>query len=193
MIGVIDTGLSNYNSIGSALGKVQVRYKRVQNSDDLNNCEKIIFPGIGSWDQLSKTLDNSLLNDLKALKFPFLGICLGMQFLFEESDEGRTRGLGVVKGSISKLQSNILPHIGWNTVSFHRNDQLFDEIPNGSDFYFVHSYADQVRDFSLGMTQVENIWFSSVIKKDNYYGVQFHPERSGNVGLQLLLNFSRLS
>ncbi|TNF26740.1 MAG: imidazole glycerol phosphate synthase subunit HisH [Deltaproteobacteria bacterium] len=193
MIGVIDTGLSNYNSVVSALEKIQAPYKRVQNSDELNNCGKIIFPGIGSWDQLSKTLDKKLVNDMKSLKVPFLGICLGMQFLYEESGEGVTPGLGVIPGAITKLQTHILPHMGWNSVSLLGDDPLLDEIECGADFYFVHSYADQAKDFSIGMTQVEDIWFSSIVKRDNYYGVQFHPERSGKVGLQLLLNFSRLS
>lgn len=193
MIGIIDTGLSNYNSVASALEKNQIRFNRVLNSDDLINCQQVIFPGIGSWDQLSKTLDKDLVNNLKSLKVPFLGICLGMQFLFEESGEGLTRGLGVIPGSITKLETQVLPHMGWNAVSLLRDDPLFSEIPYGADFYFVHSYADQAKDFSLGMTQVEDIWFSSVVKKDNYYGLQFHPERSGKVGLQLLLNFSRLS
>ena len=193
MIGIIDTGLSNYNSVAAALEKIQVRYRRVKTIGELNDCEKVIFPGIGSWDQLSKTLDASFLKNLKTLQVPFLGICLGMQFLFEESDEGETCGLGIIQGTISQLECEILPHMGWNSVSFLNNDQLFFEIPNESDFYFVHSYADQMRDFSLGMTQVDECWFSSVVKKDNFYGVQFHPERSGRVGLQLLLNFSRLT
>lgn len=193
MIGVIDTGLSNYNSVACALEKNQIQFKRVLNSDDLTNCQQIIFPGIGSWDQLSKTLDKTLVNNLKTLKIPFLGICLGMQFLFGESGEGITPGMGVIPGSITKLETQILPHMGWNSVTLLEDDPLFNEIPCGSDFYFVHSYADLAKDFSLGMTQVDDIWFSSVTKKDNYYGVQFHPERSGRVGLQLLLNFSRLS
>ena len=85
MIGVIDTGLSNYNSVATAIEKNQIQFKRVLNSDDLINCQQIIFPGIGNWDQLSKTLDENLVNNLKSLKIPFLGICLGMQFLFDES------------------------------------------------------------------------------------------------------------
>ena len=138
-------------------------------------------------------MDENLVNNLKSLKIPFLGICLGMQFLFDESGEGMTTGMGVIPGSITKLETQILPHMGWNSVSLLGDDPLFSEIPCGSDFYFVHSYADQAKDYSVGMTQVDDIWFSSVVKRDNYYGVQFHPERSGNVGLQLLLNFSRLS
>jgi len=193
MIGVIDTCLSNINSVLNALQKIDQKAKTLSEPNDFDSCEGFIFPGIGSWDELEKSINSELIKKIKETKRPFLGICLGMQFLFEASDEGKKQGLGIIPGVVSSLEIRTVPHMGWNNVTFEVRDPLFEGISNDSDFYFVHSFAQKSGRFAIGTTNVEDTIFTSVVNKENFYGVQFHPEKSGENGLKLLKNFASMT
>lgn len=190
MIGVIDTGISNSKSVTMALRRLNLRYKLV--CEDISDCDRFIIPGVGNFSKLSQALSFELKNRLKETNKPVLGICLGMQFLFDHSEEGDGSGLGVFRRDIKKLPLTILPHMGWNDLKLTQDDPLFRGIKTGDDFYFVHSFACLDNDDTIATTCVEGITFSSVVKRDNFYGVQFHPEKSARLGERLLFNFSEL-
>ena len=136
----------------------------------------------------------NLIDCICSLKQPVLGICLGMQILFEHSMEGNVDLLGIFPGNLMRFdeaKSTVVPHIGWNTVRFNTDHKLFYNVPQDSHFYFVHSYYALKNENTLGLCDYGD-QFSAILEKDNFIGCQFHPERSGEIGEQLLKNFIRM-
>ena len=196
MIGIIDYGMGNLRSVLKAIEFLGGEGRVTARTEELDACEKLILPGVGSFGAGMENLRRGGLDEYvrrrAAEGTPLLGICLGMQFLLEESEEeGLFQGLGLVKGRVVPFTEGKIPHMGWNAVEDMRGP-LFDGIPSGTQFYFVHSYfADTAEEYTLGKTEYYRT-FASAVGKNNVFGVQFHPEKSGAAGLQLLRNYMRL-
>ena len=199
-IAVVDYGAGNLVSIDQAFERVGAAVTVAREPDDLRTVDAVVVPGVGAARPAMERLDASGLTD--ALRpwlggdRPFLGICLGVQLLFDASDEDGTETLGAIPGRTVRLDAApTLPHIGWNQVERTRDHPLFDGIAEGADFYFVHSYAGEATgpavDAVLATTE-HGTRFTSAVARDGLLGVQFHPERSGDDGLRLLANFSAL-
>ena len=178
------------------------RVKITNSPEDIAHACAIVLPGVGAFKRAMDNLTRleilpSIVRAISQGK-PFLGICLGLQILFTESEEhGSNRGLDVIKGKVKKFGPGIkIPHMGWNSVRFKAQGakrKIFDGIPEGSYFYFVHSYYVDTKDKDIILTKTDyGVEFISGIEKDNIFGVQFHPERSGDIGLKILENFVRL-
>lgn len=194
MITIIDYNAGNITSVVNALKRLDVDCEITSDPQKVRQAKKIIFPGQGAAGAGMKALQEAGLVDiLKECKVPFLGICLGMQLLFEKSEENNTKMLGIIPDVVSRFQSDSLkiPQIGWNRVKATGACPLFKNIPDESFFYFVHSYAAPLTKESQGVTLYGGP-FASVIQKNNFFGVQFHPEKSGAIGQQLLRNFIEL-
>ena len=196
MIGIIDYGMGNLRSVLKAIEFLGGEGRVTARAEELDACEKLILPGVGSFGAGMENLRRGGLDEYVRRRAadgtPVLGICLGMQFLLEESEEeGLFQGLGLVKGRVVPFTEGKIPHMGWNAVEDMRGP-LFDGIPSGTQFYFVHSYfADTAEEYTLGKTEYYRT-FASAVGKNNVFGVQFHPEKSGAAGLQLLRNYMRL-
>ena len=194
-IHIVDYDSGNLESIRNALKKVGCEPVTTNKASELINANAVIFPGQGSFpsamDKLSQFDITKTLIKLIKDGVPFLGICLGLQLMFESSEEGNIEGLNLLKGTVPKISDSVkVPHIGWNSVKFGKSHKIFEEIPNDSYFYFLHSYY--VNPFSseniIGSTNYGND-FCSAYGSDNYVGVQFHPEKSGDLGLKIFDNF----
>lgn len=194
MIVIIDYGLGNLASVKNAFDKLGIPVEISADPDVLKTAEALILPGVGAAGQgmenlKKKGLDKVIIEELTKGK-PFLGICLGMQLLFENSEEGKTNCLGIFKGTVKKYKKEKkIPQIGWNSVKTTGN-KLFKDIPNNSYFYFVNSFYCQPKDslIIVGKSEYGEKFVSAVIK-NKIVGIQFHPEKSGEVGFQLLKNF----
>lgn len=194
MIAVIDYGAGNTQSIVNVLDDFNVKYIVTNREIDINASKKIIFPGVGEASFAVRKLHLlNLFTMLRVTKKPLLGICVGMQLLCEKSDEGNSVCLGIIPAVVNKFNETLVkvPHMGWNKVSYVRENKLFKDIPGNSYFYFANSYYVPLNETTLAKTE-HGIEFSSAVVKDNYYGVQFHPEKSGNAGIQLIKNFVEL-
>jgi len=194
MIVIIDYGLGNLGSVKNALDKLGVDSMVSKSVKDIEKATGLVLPGVGSATEGMKNLRKSGLNKviLKQIKLkkPILGICLGMQLLFFLSEEGNTECLNVIEGKVKKFNNKLkVPQIGWNQVK-QKPSKLFLSIKDKSYFYFVHSYYCQASEEKIirGSTDY-GINFTSVIEDKNIFGVQFHPEKSGENGLKLLKNF----
>ena len=197
MIVVIDYKAGNLYNVGNALKFLKADFTVSGDPDVVSQAERVILPGVGSARAAMDSLaEQGLVEVLQGLRVPFLGICLGLQVLFEVSEEDNTPCLGLLPGTVRRFDSSQIkvPHIGWNQVSgMDVSSQppsiLLEGIPGESFFYFVHSYfAPLESPFTLGKTDYGS-WFGSVVARENFYGVQFHPERSGEIGLKVLQNF----
>lgn len=202
MIGIIDIDSGNLASLASGLSKINVKYKICRNTLDLIDIRKIIIPGVGAFgdfmDKLKKRNFDIFLQQNKD-QFQILGICAGFQILFEESSEHGTQiGLGLIEGKICSFQNDIknlpVPHVGWNSCNHQiKNEILFNSIDDNSDFYFTHSYYLKECDKRIVLASTDyGLTFPSIVKKENIYGMQFHPEKSQKNGLQILKNFCEL-
>jgi len=195
MIAVIDYGAGNLKSVANALDFLKAKYKITDNPKDIEKADKIIFPGVGAFGDCIKALEKrDLIETLKKEipKKPYLGICLGLQILFEKSEESlKVKGLGIFRGNVKRFKSKLkIPQIGWNSVDIIKKNELLKNIKDNSYFYFVHSYYVNPKDKWIILTKTDyGEDFVSGIAKDNTFGVQFHPERSGEVGLKILENF----
>ena len=197
-IGVIDYGMGNRRSVEKALEHVGATVALTSDHDALKACDGLVLPGVGAFPKAMRNLDAlglpELIRDLVAGGRPLLGICLGMQLLFETSDElGGAAGLGLIGGEVTRLQTGGLriPHIGWNEVGFERASPLTAELPNaGCPFYHVHSFAARPRDpeHVIGSTEYGER-FATIVGRDAVFGVQFHPEKSSRHGLRMLHSF----
>lgn len=199
MIAVIDYDAGNVRSVTKAIEKVGFRAVLTKDKNIIKQSSGIVLPGVGAFgdciDKLKKyNLVDPVLESIHLNK-PFLGVCVGFQLLFEEGYEfGTHKGLGILKGSCVKFQPNIsqkVPHMGWNTVEYIKQCDLFNGIKNNSYFYFVHSYYVDSDDYCVAKTQYISK-FTSVINKENIYGVQFHPEKSQILGLKIYENFCNM-
>lgn len=203
MLAVIDYGAGNLRSVLHALNHLGIEdIQLVQQPEQLNGAEKIILPGVGAFgagmQQLHKQNLVAPLQDAIRAGIPYLGICLGMQFLFEYSDEmGDHAGLDVLPGYVTRFPQEInlkIPHMGWNQLQQSRPSPLLDQISEGSYAYFVHSYYCVPQNAEdLLITADYGISFAAGVQRDNIYGVQFHPEKSQSVGLRILGNFLKIT
>lgn len=191
MIAVIDYGAGNVQSVLNALDDLKVQYKVSNKEPEIYHADKIIFPGVGEASFAMRKLHlNNLVTMLRVTKKPLLGICLGMQLLSEKSEEGNTCCLGAVPGTCVKYDETKVkvPHMGWNEVKIDMDSVLFDGIADGSHFYFANSFYLPVCDYTIA-SSVYDVTFAAAVQRNNYYGVQFHPEKSGEAGIKLLTNF----
>jgi imidazole glycerol-phosphate synthase subunit HisH len=197
VIGIIDYGIGNINAFRNIYYENGIDIKVIDSSENFDlNLKKIILPGVGSYDYAMYSLKSSGLLEkidvfLKNEKNHLLGICLGMQILSKLSDEGLENGIGIFDKKIKKFENIPIPHMGWNTIKILKNDIILKDIPDNSEFYFLHSYFFQDNndnEDTISITSYNNN-FSSIVKKKNIYGIQFHPEKSHELGGRLLLNF----
>lgn len=194
---ILDTGCCNLTSLCAAVRRLGVDPIVTDKPEVARQAQRLFLPGVGTAQAAMRELQKrALAQCIQEAVCPVLGICLGMQLLGAESEEtGGVEMLGVIPQKVSKLQvgSLTLPHMGWNRVKALVDDPIFDGLASaeGEYFYFVHSYAYAVNPFTIAETDYGEK-FSSVIRKDNFYGVQFHPERSGAAGARLLKNFLEL-
>lgn len=191
-IGIIDYGAGNIASVKNALDNIGVASFCSNNPNELNYADKIIFPGVGhAKAAMSKLKDNQLDRFIINTNKPLLGICLGMQLLGKYSEEGDTKCLGVIDFEVKKFAQTLkTPHMGWNRI-YHNNNQLLKGISSNEWVYFVHSYYVQ-NSLECICTANYGFDFCAAINKSNYWGVQFHPEKSGEKGIQILKNFIEL-
>lgn len=201
MIAVIDYGMGNLGSVSKALESLGGKAKVTQKDSDLKRAEKIVLPGVGAFYDAMRALARlNLIEPLKeeiASNKIYLGICLGLELLFEKSEEGTgCEGLGILKGDVVRFKGPGLkvPHIGWNQVKVRKsNCPLFRGIDDNAFFYFVHSYYVRPEDTDDAAAVTDyGSEFTSVVWKDNIYATQYHPEKSQGLGLKFLENFLRL-
>ncbi|MFA5810445.1 MAG: imidazole glycerol phosphate synthase subunit HisH [Thermoleophilia bacterium] len=198
MIIIVDYGMGNLRSVEKALMKAGAEVKVSRDPDEVRRGQRIVLPGVGAFgdamDNLEKRgLAGVIREEVDAGK-PFLGICLGLDLLFEESDEhGLHRGLGLLPGRVELLPTELkIPQIGWNQISTRKESRLLEGIPDGSSFYFVHSYAVVPReDSDILCTTDYGCTFVSAVERDNIAAFQFHPEKSSSLGLTILRNFAK--
>ena len=195
MIGIIDYEAGNIASVTNALTRLDANYVISNDIEQLNSCSGYIFPGVGHAYSAMKSLeDHNLVNWMRHITKPLLGICLGMQLLFEESEEGPCQTLGIIPGKLQKFDSTKgkVPHMGWNTFEHSNMDHpLLKNLSQKDYFYYVHSYFAPVNDYSIATCHYITT-FASVVARNNFYGVQFHPEKSGKSGEILLKNYLKL-
>lgn len=191
MIGVIDYKAGNIASVTNALTHIGAPYVVSHDPHQLEKCEGVILPGVGAAPGAIESLrEYGLIDFLKTSHQPVLGICLGMQLLYEQSEEGATTCLGVISNTVKKFNNAVMkiPHMGWNDVVFTSSSPLQAGIENGEYFYFAHSFYIPITAETKGTSSC-GVPFAAMVQKENYFGVQFHPEKSGKAGLQLLNNF----
>jgi glutamine amidotransferase len=188
-ISITDYGVGNLYSIRRSLENCGAKVKVIEDMAELRDAECIVFPGVGAFDRTMEKLSPFREEICKMLAdgTPALGICIGMQILFEGSQEGKTPGLGFYKGSVKKLACQMIPHMGWNQVV--TDDPLLSGVED-PNFYFVHSYyGNPEEQITIGFTEYEGTEFPSFFRKANTYGTQFHPEKSSASGRKVLQNF----
>lgn len=205
MIAIVDYGMGNLRSVHKAVEQVGAEARVIAEPQGIRDASKIILPGVGAFRDCIHNLDElhllePIISSIETGK-PFLGICLGLQLLFEESDEfGLYEGMGVLRGKVTKFPDTIrdpqtggplpIPHMGWNSVEIKKETSVFAGIESGSYFYFVHSYYAIPQDpDDIAAVTPYGVEFASAVQRGNIYAVQFHPEKSQTNGLRLLRNF----
>lgn len=204
MITIIDYGLGNIRAFVNVYERLNIRTKIARNAEDIKHASKIILPGVGAFDYAMTQLNTSGMRDeiekqVLSNNIPILGICIGMQMLARSSDEGILPGLGWIDGHVKLFDSNLipfhtrLPHMGWNSIKPENFCNLLSGFNNESRFYFLHSYYFVCNnEENIISTTDYGISYASAIRKENIYGIQFHPEKSHSNGTQLLFNFAKL-
>ena len=201
MIAMIDYDAGNIKSVEKALKTLGQEVIVTRDPDTILNAEKVILPGVGSFGDAMEKLHSyglvEVIHKVVEKKTPFLGICLGLQLLFESSEETPgVEGLGILKGRIVKIPDNgelKIPHMGWNSLQFQNSGRLFENLPQDSYVYFVHSYYLQAEDESIVKATTDySTCIHASVEKDNVFACQFHPEKSSDVGLTILKNFCAL-
>lgn len=193
-IAIVKYNAGNTQSVYLALQRFGVEVVVTNNIDDIQSSDKVIFPGVGEASSAMHFLQQKKLDKaIKALKQPVLGICLGMQLMCAHSEEGDTTALGIFENGVKRFIStdDKVPHTGWNNVRFNHSE-LYKEIPNNEYYYFVHSYYAETGSDTSATCEYAGVKFSASLQKDNFYGVQFHPEKSSDQGILLLKNFIEL-
>ena len=199
MIAVIDYGAGNLKSVNKAFKFIGCDTVITRDKDIIMKADGAVLPGVGSFGDAVNTIDEHKIRDTiiectKSNK-PFLGICLGLQLLFPSSDESpQAKGLGILDGTVTKIPSGKglkIPHIGWNSLNIKKQDGIFKDIEQNSYVYFVHSYYLNATDKNIVSSQTDyGVTIDASVAKDNIFATQFHPEKSGEVGLKMLKNFA---
>ncbi len=201
MIFIIDYGAGNLHSVKKALNYLNVPSKIITSPKDLKPGEKVILPGVGAFghgiNSLHETGFYDVLQEHMMKEYPIFGICLGMQLLLSQSQEmGTYKGLNAIDGNVERFDdtNDKVPQIGWNAVEVKDDSILFKDIPSGSHFYFVHSYFCAPKDSSsiVGYSSYAGKKFCAAIEKNSIFAVQFHPEKSAEIGLKLLQNYAEI-
>lgn len=201
MIGIIDYGMGNLKSICNALESINEEYLISAYKYDLRKCSGLILPGVGSFKEgmfnLRKDGLYSVVKEVEGTGKPLLGICLGMQLLFEKGYEGEeTKGIGLLKGKVIKMDEEKfrVPNIGWNSLNINKDDDLVKGLKEESHMYYVHSYyADEYNEEDLvASSDYYGLNIPGIVRRDNIIGVQFHPEKSGEEGIKFLKNFCKI-
>ena len=191
-VAIIDQYAGNVQSLKFALDKLGVVSILTKDRELISKSDKVIFPGQGAAkNAMNKLHINDLVDLIPKLKQPVLGICLGMQLLFQKTEEGNVKGLGIIKGNVKKFSEKVkVPQMGWNTLE-NLKSKLFNNINEGEYMYLVHSYYVPIVPETIGTSEYD-LKYSIAVKKNNFYGVQFHPEKSSFSGNKLLNNFLKL-
>jgi len=193
---IFDYGVGNLLSIKYAIEKTGLDVSIGTSRQDLVNADAIILPGVGSFTPAAKKLEDvkDVLQSKVAAGIPLLGICLGLQLFFEESEEGLGAGLAFFKGKVVRLHGDLkIPHMGWNNIHIVKSCELFDGVMENAYVYFVHSlYPVPIDERIVCAKTTYSSTFASAVVDKNVYGLQFHPEKSGVVGLQILQNFTKI-
>tara|TARA_B100001063_G_C16587996_1_gene464119 strand:+ start:158 stop:760 length:603 start_codon:yes stop_codon:yes gene_type:complete len=200
MITIIDYGLGNINAFYNIYKSLNIKTKIARNASDLKKSTHIILPGVGAFDEAMSSLEkydlrSAIVEKANSKSAKILGICIGMHILGANSEEGNQKGLNLIPGVVKKITNNnlLVPHMGWNTMNKISDNQLLKSITVKDYFYFLHSYIFVPKDNSFTICETDySSNFTSAIKKDNIYGIQFHPEKSHKCGIKLLKNFSEL-
>ena len=201
MIALIDYEAGNIKSVENALKFLGQETVLTRDRDQIWMADKVILPGVGAFgDAMDRIRDYDLEDVIHSVTdrgTPFLGICLGLQLLFEESEESPgAKGLGILPGRVSRIpegEDRKVPQIGWNDLSYPKKGRLFEDVPEGSYVYFVHSYYLHADDRDIVAAQTEyGVTIDASVEKDNVFACQFHPEKSERVGMQILRNFVKL-
>ena len=198
MITIIDYGMGNLRSIENAFRYLGARVKITNKPQEIEKAKKLVFPGVGNFGKAIKNLKSKKIH--LAIKkniekgTPFLGICLGLQLLFEKSEEApKTKGLGVLKGKVMKFQKIKIPQIGWNQIKIKRKSKILKGVENQNFVYFMHSFYVKSLNKKIVIARTNyGKDFCSAVESKNIFGVQFHPEKSGKAGLQILKNFIKI-
>lgn len=188
-IAIIDYGAGNVQSVLFALERLGYQGKVTSDIEEIRNADKVIFPGVGEASSAMKMLrERGLDKVILELKQPVLGICLGMQLLCNSTEEGNAKGIGIFNIDIKKFSTVVkVPQMGWNTI-YNLKSPLFNCVNENEYMYLVHSYYAPLNPFTIATTNYE-LEYATAIQKDNFYGVQFHPEKSGDIGEKILKNF----
>lgn len=201
MVAIIDYGAGNLMSVKKALDHIGAENEITMDKEKIKAATHIILPGVGSFgDAMESMKSRELVDTIKEAALsgkPFLGICLGLQLLFDSSDESEgVRGLSLLKGKVSSIPKDMgfkVPHMGWNSVSIKQHEGIFKDIPDESYFYFVHSYyLNSADEADVAGTAEYGVEIQCAVQRGNLCAVQFHPEKSGEIGLKLLKNFLSL-
>ena len=193
-IGIIDYGASNLHSVGNGLEALRKSFTIITRPEELAGVDKVILPGVGAAGSAMEKLKQSGFADvLPTLKIPMLGVCLGLQLMAEFSEEDDVEGLSILSGRVKRFRTELkVPHMGWNTVSLVKKSPLTEGVPEGAYFYFVHAYYLETEPGCvIGKTSYD-VDFPAIVQKGNFYGTQFHPEKSGTWGMKILDNFCTL-
>lgn len=198
-LAIVDYGVGNLHSITNAMEYVGLKTRVTSDAKELELADGIILPGVGAFPDAAEKLSVTGLDRVlrvQSAKKPMLGICLGMQLLFNGSDEVRpSKGLGLISGWVDRIQTDRkLPHIGWNSLTFEHNSPLFKGLDDGVYVYFVHSFCGLVQHQEHVTARTDHgVSIVAAVGRGNVFGCQFHPEKSGEVGLQILRNFGDLN
>ncbi|MDV6332607.1 imidazole glycerol phosphate synthase subunit HisH [Asticcacaulis sp. 201] len=195
MITVIEIGCANTASVLFALERLGADARLSSDPAEIAAASKVVLPGVGAAGfAMSRIRELDLYDAIRGLTVPLLGVCLGQQLLFEGSQEGDVECLGLIPGQVTRMEAShdlVVPHMGWNQLEAIRDDALTEGVRAGDFAYFVHSFACPVNDFTLATTTYGQP-FAAMVRKDNVWGCQFHPERSSIVGADILKNFVTL-
>lgn len=195
MIAIIDYDMGNIRSVENALLRLGAEYKLTADPAEIRKADRVILPGVGHCGQAVENLrERGLVDVIKDLRRPVLGICVGMQAMCRHTEEGDADGLGIFDARVTRFDDSLgikVPHMGWNQIS-NLDSKLLRDIRGGGYVYFVHSYYASLGPDTIATTTYGSVMFSAALKYENFYGTQFHPEKSGDAGSRILSNFLKL-
>ena len=201
MIGILDYGLGNINSFTNIIRNLNIDSKLVSDLSDFDDCSHLILPGVGAFDNAmqkirGKNFEESIKFQVLEKQKPLLGICVGMQILGSSSAEGVEKGLNLIDGEIKKIQisnDHKLPHMGWNKIKEIKENKILNEIPEINEFYFLHSYYfEPSNEEDVVATTFYSSNFPAIVNRGKIYGIQFHPEKSHELGRKIIENFLKI-